>query len=464
MAKKCENNATHNGGRIVRKYGSSKLYVDFFYFGQRIERSTGRSDTPQNREDVRLWLDRVMLDIKCSSFNFAKAFPGASDQEKAHFATLEGWAYKPDAQRVLFGDFLEEWIKSELAEMSHSTKIDYYSSINPWIRPFFGKLTFYQINSNVVNQFVRGLTHKQTEAEKSEGQLPKPFSKKRVKNILSHLTRIWAKACADNRWDLPSPFPPPEKRSAKSKQGERPVNQVTSIQVTEQNLRHGNQRELDADRLPLRFNEWEAVYQQLDPWCRPIAELMLLTGMIPSEIAGISRGHVANGYIYVRQVVSRGMLCDNPKTAYRSRDIRITERIASVLEEIISRSDEKSPFIITRKSGGHFHHSYFWKKWSNAIRAAGIDYRVPYCLRHTFTAWSLCVGVDLNRLVNLLGHATKEMIFVVYGKYTEGLEEDKNSILGFFGKDFLIRGQKRQKTPAFAKENAKGRGNLIAST
>jgi hypothetical protein len=73
--------------------------------------------------------------------------------------------------------------------------------------------------------------------------------------------------------------------------------------ITEQDLRHGNQRELDADRLSLRFHEWEAVYQQIDPWCRPIALLMLLTGLIPSEVAGLCEGHLAKGYIHVRKVV-----------------------------------------------------------------------------------------------------------------------------------------------------------------
>jgi len=129
----------------------------------------------------------------------------------------------------------------------------------------------------------------------------------------------------------------------------------------------------------------------------------------------------------------------------------------------MDRSDGKSSFIITRKSGGHFHHKYFLENWNKAFQATGIDYRKPYCLRHTFTAWALCVGVDLNRLVDLIGHSTKEMVFNVDGKYTEGFEEEKDKILDFFGEDFLNPGSKKQKTPAFAKENAKVRGILLAT-
>jgi len=47
-------------GSIIRKAGSRKLYVLFYYFNKRIEKTTGLNDTPKNRQKVRLWLDRVI--------------------------------------------------------------------------------------------------------------------------------------------------------------------------------------------------------------------------------------------------------------------------------------------------------------------------------------------------------------------------------------------------------------------
>lgn len=41
------------GGAIKRRSGSEKLYVDFYYFGTRITKSTGLDDTPQNRDKIR---------------------------------------------------------------------------------------------------------------------------------------------------------------------------------------------------------------------------------------------------------------------------------------------------------------------------------------------------------------------------------------------------------------------------
>jgi len=47
--------------------------------------------------------------------------------------------------------------------------------------------------------------------------------------------------------------------------------------------------------------------------------------------------------------------------------------------------------------------------------------------------------MDPNRLVNLMGHGSKKMIYEVYGNYVEELETDAGKILDYFGKDFIGR-------------------------
>lgn len=48
----------------------------------------------------------------------------------------------------------------------------------------------------------------------------------------------------------------------------------------------------------------------------------------------------------------------------------------------------------------------------------------------------ISVGVDKNRLVDLMGHGSKQMVFEVYGKHINGLEQDREAILNYLGKDF----------------------------
>lgn len=54
------NETLPRGGAIKRRKISEKLYVDFYYFGIRITKSTGLDDTPHNREKIRTFLDNSM--------------------------------------------------------------------------------------------------------------------------------------------------------------------------------------------------------------------------------------------------------------------------------------------------------------------------------------------------------------------------------------------------------------------
>lgn len=49
----------------------------------------------------------------------------------------------------------------------------------------------------------------------------------------------------------------------------------------------------------------------------------------------------------------------------------------------------------------------------------------------------------MNKLVRLMGHGSKKMVYEVYGDYIEGLEEDFWKILAYFGKDFIETKAKR---------------------
>ena len=90
------------------------------------------------------------------------------------------------------------------------------------------------------------------------------------------------------------------------------------------------------------------------------------------------------------------------------------------------------------KSGRNFDIDSFRKNpWTSAFKRAGIPYRKPYMIRHTFAAWALTLRMDPNKLVSLMGHGSKEMVYEVYGEYVEGLERDAGKILDYFGKDFI---------------------------
>ncbi len=52
-----------------------------------------------------------------------------------------------------------------------------------------------------------------------------------------------------------------------------------------------------------------------------------------------------------------------------------------------------------------------------------------------------------QRLVSLMGHASKHMVFKIYGNYVEGLEEDTELIFEYFGADFLQPRKRKNPVP-----------------
>jgi len=401
-------------GSIIKKAGSRKLYILFTYFNKRIEKTTGLSDTPKNREKVRLWLDRIIERRDAGKLIFVEAFPGASEDEKAYFAKLEGWQYAPEPRDILFSAYVQEWYQSVWQQFPPGTKKDDYKLIiDYWLLPYFKDLTFFQISSVELQKFIGTLQRK-------SGQLKgKPLSKARAKNIIIPLRTIWNDACDQYRWTLHNPF---------------------------SNLRKHLPKTPAKRREGFRFDEWLEFLQHINPWYQPIVELMLLTGMIYSEIVALRKTDIRPDYILVQHTIVRGLEHDTPKTLYRIRKIPITQAIRKRLDILLERSSGEK--IVTNPKGFTFHSESFRKTvWIKAQNASGILGKVPYSLRHSFAAWALTIRIDPNKLVRLMGHGSKQMIYEVYGDYIEGLEEDFWNILEYMGKDFV---EPKVKKPLYA--------------
>ena len=65
------------------------------------------------------------------------------------------------------------------------------------------------------------------------------------------------------------------------------------------------------------------------------------------------------------------------------------------------------------KDGQPFRINAFRKTpWSGALKWAEVDYRKTYAMRHSFAAWALTIGMNPDKLVHLMGHGSKEMVYI----------------------------------------------------
>lgn len=411
--------ATESGresGQVVTKQGSPYLYLDFTRSGVRTEISTKMVDNHDNRQIAARILGATLALIEAREFRFAETFPYASRRLLELHSRIEDTPFLIESERMTFGDYVGRsedakgsWRTRILAKYrSVSKRVDYTSAIDSRLLPFFGELTLRQITGIAIEEFILSLIRLKGH---KKGQ---PLSASRIRNILTVLDVILVSARTQHSMDLPDPMEY-IRQAQKKNRGVVPSRQRPDPQV-------------------FRYGAWQKILAALPLFFRPIAELFLLTGMIPSEVAGLRKTDIHGDYIEVRNKVAREEK-EALKNPYRVRDIPITTALRCVLTVLIERSDCK--YVVTMPDGARYSHSVFYDKWCRAFRGTGISYVRPYAIRHTFAAWSMSLGMDINKLERLMGHGSKEMLFEIYGKYVEGLEEDHNAILELFGADFL---------------------------
>ena len=185
----------------VIKKGSNRLYIKLIYHREEpYIRSTRLLDTPGNRKFVEELVEAMNVDLKAGTFHFAKAFPGASEEDKRFFALKERRKYISDPRDVTFKQAYEVWERERLRKIpSKNTREDYIKAINPHILPYFEDMPFDEIVEETVQDFfsTRFLYGS------SENGL---VSKKRMLNIKIPLVDIWEYTVKRRKWDLDSPF------------------------------------------------------------------------------------------------------------------------------------------------------------------------------------------------------------------------------------------------------------------
>jgi integrase len=177
------------------------------------------------------------------------------------------------------------------------------------------------------------------------------------------------------------------------------------------------------------FESWEevdALAAELGPF-GPLVIFCVGTGVRPEEAFGGDWGDVDldAGVFTVRRAFAKGRLKPYAKTVRSRRRVPLRARVVAALDELPRRHGVLFP----ASEGGRINIDNFRsREWVPAFKAAGVERRRIYDMRHTFATWSLAAGMSIFTLARRMGTSV-QMIDATYGHLARDAEDQDRDLL-----------------------------------
>jgi integrase len=293
-----------------------------------------------------------------------------------------------DVRPTTFSAFAAPWIEG-LGDLKPSTVEVYRSMLHSALVPFFGPKGLETITPDVVNGFL-------------QQQAAAGLRVKTIKNQLALLSTILSAAVEAGRLGvnrLVGSKTLRRPRAVKAEDGGDAVEVFTPAQVNAL-----------LDALPAHYV--------------PLVQTWVSTGLRPGEVVGLRVGDIdwTHHVLHVQRTHWHGVDYV-PKTKGSRRTVDIGDQLLGVLGGAVRArfsdgvADLTTPLFVTptgaRIDLGRFRRGI----WMAALAKAGLAYRRPYILRHTFASLVLAQGQSVAYVSAQLGHSSPMMTMNVYGRF-----------------------------------------------
>lgn len=167
-----------------------------------------------------------------------------------------------------------------------------------------------------------------------------------------------------------------------------------------------------------------AGFQKSYPAWVPFLKFLFLSGCRLSEAIGLCWRHVD----FARQEIC---ICESLPIAVlegsyerRRKDtksgsvryLKINAGLAQLFEEVKPTAPRPDDLVFLNPTGTNYIDAHnFRARWRKVLVAAGIPYRRPHIIRHSFASHAIEQGCPLTGVAYLLGHADTRMVSTTYG-------------------------------------------------
>jgi integrase len=167
-----------------------------------------------------------------------------------------------------------------------------------------------------------------------------------------------------------------------------------------------------------------AGFEKSYPAWTPFAKFLFLSGCRMSEAIGLRWKHVdfqrqeiciceslpllanGNGHERTRKGTKTGSI----------RFLKSNTQLTELLEQVKPASAKLDELVFQNPTRtNHIDSHNFRNRWIKVLEQAGIPYRRPHIIRHSFASHAIDQGIPLTGVAYLLGHSDTRMVSQVYG-------------------------------------------------
>ena len=349
---------------IKTRPNSHKLYIDFYFEGKRVRRST---DVIASKEGV-LEVKRVLIpDIAASLLD--KVVPPYEEKE---------W---------ILDDLAKEYFVLQAVKIRKHTLERNKAHYRNHVFPYFG------------GRLIETL--KPIELERWQNDLLQKYKPHTVQKFRSILYSILSKA-VDNEIIRSNP-----------------LDRVEAPKLMK-NLQHneGKVEPFTEDELRLIL-EHSNIYNR-NSYMKNIIKLMYATGMRPGEIIALRWSDID----FERKIISITKTRQRneegaTKTQSSNRCIDMLPLAEEALKEQYKNTKELEYVFVNLRGQPFYSHDVIGVNFKRVLKNAGVKARVLYNLRHTFASQLISKGADIVWVSKMLGHKDVSITLQIYTKFIQ---------------------------------------------